>query len=247
MYLSADYLVPGMKVSPDLRIDIAQSNTPVVMRAQFTATAEFVSEAVIPSGWWLEDAETDYYRSETHNDPSLTTLTLVYEYLKSELSSMFYTGVAEALFMDDTWAGYSDVTTGDWYYYVGDASTNYTYVMEQTSEGVGIHTTGTHAIAGNDAYYLPTTAGRVEEAGLNTVLATIDATTARRIAFIDFTTQYFRLPTTITNEYAGATITLTFTVQAVQDFMLNVAGDATVLPTVENAARIMTEAFYVGE
>lgn len=132
--------------------------------------------------------------------------------------------------ISQSWVYYD---TDGWYYFLGDAGLN-SRVMNTTAEASAL---GAPDFGATTAEYDPVLTGprSLEVVETDTVLASVvPGGTAQTI---DFLTTSFRLPTDITNEYANADISLTFYVEALQDYL--VITDTNVLPTLDNAKTIM--------
>lgn len=171
--------------------------------------------------------------------------------LRARISTSFAGGpVANTLQQDlqtsleneltNAWVAY-----GDWFYFIGNASTS-TYVMTRTMEGVG-GLGGTTLIAESDAEYV-VSSNRVAATPVeDTVLGSIyPGASTKEIWFFNPSSQSFRLPTSLTDEYAGGTLTFDFEVQAVQDLLLDEEESNTVLPTIDNA-QIAFSSLAMGE
>lgn len=212
----AEELVPGMKVAPNLRVYIMPSSTTVVLRVQLTVS-------VTPGS----------------GNPDAGDVT--------QLEADIIAGINAMLGSD--WF-YYDFNTGDdepgWYYYLGTEGSASTYVMTRTAEGVG-GSGGTKLVDGYDAEFVNPT-NRKTTAGASTVMGTIDSSDADEgglpVYFFNPGNQFFRIPHTLTNEFAGSQITLKFDAEIIQDFLLdNNAGTEnptfTVLPTITEVNRIL--------
>jgi len=119
-----------------------------------------------------------------------------------------------------------------WYYFLGTTGQN-ARVMTTTAEASTLTTPVFGATLAE--YGAVVAAPRAWETTQSaTVLGSLVPGAAAHT--VDFLTNDFRLPTTITNEFANAEIILTFQVEALQDFL--VISDANVLPTLANAITI---------
>lgn len=211
----ADALLPGMKVAPNLRVYIMPSSTTVVLRVQLTVS-------VTPGS----------------GNPDAGDVT--------QLEKDIIDGINEMLGND--WFYYDFDTQDDepgWYYYLGTEGSASTYVMKATAEGVTQNgaTGDTITISGYDAEFVAPT-NRKATAGANTVMGTINSSGASvdglPVYFFNPANQFFRIPHTLTNEFAGSKITLEFHAEAIQDFLLNAAGTETVIPTITEVNRILS-------
>lgn len=120
-----------------------------------------------------------------------------------------------------------------WYYFLGDAGLDARVMNTPTEDSV---LTTPEFGSTNADYDTALTAPRnFGDPAEDTVLASVVSGTV--IKTIPFLTTAFRLPTTITNEYATAQINVLFHVEALQDFI--VIEDANVLPTLGYAKTIM--------
>lgn len=213
----ADAVVPGMKVAPNLRVYIADSTTTVVLRTRLSVT--------VTGGSGI----TGEQRIQLQED--------IIAAIVDELGD-------DWVYVEIDGTSYDDKAGKGWFYYLGNAaSSSYTHVMTRTAEGVG-ESGGTKLVDGYDAEFIATTNGRAANADASTVAATINSNgTERAIYFFNPANQFFRIPTSLDNNYAGATITLTFEAEVIQDFLLDADEDYTVLPTISDIARIL----YQGE
>ena len=128
--------------------------------------------------------------------------------------------------INTSWSVYTD----GWFYYLGSAG-SLGMVMTQTATDSGLTT----PVYGTTfANYTATTDRTIQDS--STVTASLFAG-AHNIS-IDFLTDSFRLPTSIDDSYANATITMTFYVEALQDYLLD-GTEQNVLPTILNVKTIM--------
>lgn len=120
-----------------------------------------------------------------------------------------------------------------WYYFLGDAGLDARVMNTPTEDSV---LTAPEFGSTNADYDTALTAPRsLGDPAENTTLASV--VSGATVKTIPFLTTSFRLPTTITNEYALAQINVVFYIEALQDFII--IDDANVLPTLGNAKTIM--------
>lgn len=188
---SADSLLPGIKILPDIQVLLLQSSTASVMRARIDTSVEGLSAAQ-----------------------------------NEQLNSWFVNSFMPQV--NDEW----DMHTDGWFYYLGLATSS-TMVMTQTATDSGL----TSAIYGS-TYANYTAATNRSLAGDTTVLGSIAANSHNES--IAFLTHSFRLPYNIDDSFANATISLTFYVEAMQDYIVN-ESEQNVLPTLGNVKPILDE------
>ena len=129
--------------------------------------------------------------------------------------------------IDNAWA----LNSADgWYYFLGSNNSG-TMVMTQTASDSGLTT----PVYGTTyANYIPATNRTITNQ--NTVLGSVYPGSGNTI--LPFLTKDFRIPFHITDEYANATINLTFYVEALQDYLINTETEENILPTLQNAKTI---------
>jgi len=122
-----------------------------------------------------------------------------------------------------------------WYYFLGESGLD-ARVMNTPAETSALGTPEFGAtIADYDAALIASRNWEATQA--DTVLASVvSGATAKTIPFL---VNAFRLPTDITNEYGNSTIDATFTIEALQDYL--VVGGTNVLPTLANATTVFDE------
>ena len=132
-------------------------------------------------------------------------------------------------------AGWVLNDTDGWYYFLGEGGLD-ARVMNTPAETSELGTPEFGAtVADYDAALI--TARNWDATPEDTVLASVvPGATTKTVPFL---VNAFRLPTAITNEYATATIDLTFYIEAVQDFL--VVGGTNVLPTLTNSTTVFEE------
>lgn len=137
---------------------------------------------------------------------------------------------------DSIAAGWKYNGDDNYYYYLGTPGDD-ARVMETPAETSALTDPEFGATLADYGVAVATVRDWDENVG-DTVLASVVPGAAAKS--VNFLTQTFRLPTTLTNEVANSTITINFVVDAVQDYL--VVGDTNVLPTVDNAATIFNQA-----
>ncbi len=155
-------------------------------------------------------------------DTSVTGLT---PEQNEQLNIWFRTAFSSQI--DQAWA--LNATDG-WYYFLGSNNSG-TMVMTQTASSSGLTT----PVYGTTyANYIPATNRTITNQ--NTVLGSVYPGAGNTI--LPFLTKDFRIPFHITEEFANATINLTFYVEALQDYLINTETEENILPTLQNAKTI---------
>lgn len=147
------------------------------------------------------------------------------------LNSLFATELVNKI--DSSWAMGGD----GWYYFLGGAALP-GMVMTQTASASGL---SAPVYGTTNANYTAVTGYRTVE-GENTVLASVYSG-AGPVA-LPFLNQSFRIPTIINSDYAAGVIHIEFTVQALQDYLVDTTTDENILPTLANARSIFNSIEY---
>lgn len=128
-----------------------------------------------------------------------------------------------------------------YFYYVG-VSGDGSYVMTADADGVATGFAGTGGKVGStDAEYVAAT-DRTVAATTELAASVIPGGSTHTVTFFDPSSQSIRIPTSWEDNLSGVVLTLTFTAEAVQDYL--VIGDAVVAPTIANAATVFTDAGF---
>lgn len=147
-----------------------------------------------------------------------------------ELNQQFIDVLTDVI--DEGWVLNED---DGWYYYLGNTGADAREMLAPAeTSGLATPEFGATTADYDDAVTAPRTWEADKE---STVLASVVPGAAAKT--IGFLTEGFRLPTTITNEYAGTEINISFFVEALQDYL--VIGDTNVLTSLDNATTLFNE------
>lgn len=188
--ISADTLLPGMRIAPNIAVTLQPSTTASILRAKFDVTVANEPQ----NGTFADD-----FRNQ----------------ITDEISNAWRFNEEDG-----------------WYYYLGGSGDG-ARVMETTAEASTL-TAPEFGTTTADYGDVVTGYRNWNETKTETVLASVVSGGANKT--ITFVSDAFRLPTSLTNEYAGTTISIEFEVEALQDYL--VVSDSNVLPTLVNAQTI---------
>lgn len=241
----AELLQPGMTITPEVYTLVQGSTTNALLRVKVEVETVWTDETAVPYGWEVdeegEEEPTTYKTTIRWVGSAETGKTLeeVYTIIREKITNSFYDSI-DASANAAGWyrhAGY--------YYFFGNGQE---YSKNMTAIGVpGSAGEAPKNPTYSDGYGLePTVDG--ENLALTNQLASVVNASASNIPFL---VAPFEVPTSWGNEVAGAIITIDVTVQAMQDYVINLADTEGIreqqLPILQYAIPQFENAFYTGE
>lgn len=266
LVIPAEYVVPGMQIFPSVYVDVTESTTSALLRAKVNVEATWANAPTeLPAGWSIVTAEGEHngdYTNTTDGSEGtvfVETITDANAYVIEAFMWQQFASKANGWYYNES---------GDHHFYFVGNGASYSRVMTAASViavGGDDYTAAQYAVAGTlltagdaytNQYYNQTVAdkalvdGKVASVVTNaegSVWDEVEGTAT--YAHVPFLVRPITIPTDWTNSISNATVTISITFEAVQDYLIDPTtsedlDDAVaVLPNLANAIAVFNDAF----